>query len=201
MEERLEMRQQILEDVQSKSFENHPVEGRNTAVLQLQLKESEHVGKKLSQTVSDLTVALNLKEAELRYWQSRASLHRQEALALAKGSKSLKESLSELEYMVECQTKELTTLREERARLTEALEQACTEKERLLQRWMEEKSEDAERLNRYNDTQERWHHLTKQMKKQLKKETRTPSEDNTFVKEPFSSDTSINSTTDAPQEL
>ncbi|XP_029963112.1 autophagy-related protein 16-1 [Salarias fasciatus] len=98
--------------------------------------------------------------------------YHQEALTLAKGSNSLKETLAEFEFTAECQAKELSVLRSEQRGLKEALEQARTEKETLLQRWMEEKSAEADRLNNYNDTQERWQHLAKQMKKQLKKEMR-----------------------------
>uniref|UniRef100_A0A3B4Z271 Si:ch1073-143l10.2 n=1 Tax=Stegastes partitus TaxID=144197 RepID=A0A3B4Z271_9TELE len=121
LEDRFEIRAQILEDVQS------------------------------DQTVSDLTTVLHLKEAELQHWVSQ---YRQEALSLAKGSNALKATLSELEFTVECQSKELAALRLEQKGLKEASGQACREKERLLQRWMEEKREEAERLNRFNDTQE-----------------------------------------------
>lgn len=78
-----------------------------------------------------------------------------EALSLAKGSKSLKATLSEFESTIECQTKELAALRAEQKQLREGLAQAFREKEELLQRWMEEKSEEADRLNKYNDTKER----------------------------------------------
>ncbi|XP_035519419.1 autophagy-related protein 16-1 isoform X2 [Morone saxatilis] len=167
LEERFEIRKQILDDVQSKSG----VEvGKNTKLLQLQLRESEHLAEKLSQTVSELTTVLYLKEAELQYWQSRVSHYRQEALTLAKGSNTLKAALSEFEFTVECQSKELAALRAEQKGLKEALGQAWREKEELLQRWMEEKREEADRLNKYNDTQERWQHLAKQLKKQLHRE-------------------------------
>lgn len=83
------------------------------------------------------------------------SHYRQEALALAKGSKTLKATLSEFEFTIECQSKEVAGLRSEQKGLKEALVQACREKEELLQRWMEEKREEADRLNKYNDTQER----------------------------------------------
>lgn len=83
------------------------------------------------------------------------SQYRQEALTLAKGSKTLKTTLSEFEFTIECQSKELGALRTEQKQLREALTQASREKEELLQRWMEEKGEEADRLNKYNDTQER----------------------------------------------
>ncbi|KAG7228595.1 hypothetical protein INR49_013281 [Caranx melampygus] len=99
LEERFEVRKQILEDVQTKSLEGGGVEfGKNNRLLQLQLRESEHLAEKvlnfdllqssqclsssqfnhplspqLSQTVSDLTTVLYLKEAELQHWQSRSS--------------------------------------------------------------------------------------------------------------------------------
>ncbi|XP_051234583.1 autophagy-related protein 16-1 [Dicentrarchus labrax] len=167
LEERFEIRKQILDDVQSKSGDEV---GKNTKLLQLQLRESEHLAEKLSQTVSDLTTVLYLKEAELQYWQSRVSHFRQEALTLAKGSNTLKATLSEFEFTIECQSKELAAVRAEQKELKEALGQAWREKEELLQRWMEEKREEADRLNKYNDTQERWQRLAKQLKKQLHRE-------------------------------
>ncbi|XP_056250678.1 autophagy-related protein 16-1 isoform X1 [Seriola aureovittata] len=171
LEERFEIRKQILEEVQSKSLERGGVEvGKNTRLLQLQLRESEHLAEKLSQTVSDLTTVLYLKEAELQYWQSRVSQYRQEALTLAKGSNTLKATLSEFEFNIECQSKELGALRTEQKGLKEALAQAWREKEELLQRWMEEKREEADRLNQYNDTQERWQRLAKHLRKNLHRE-------------------------------
>ena len=83
------------------------------------------------------------------------SYFRQEALTLAKASNTLKASLSEFEYTAECQSKELVALREEQRALHEALAQAWKQKEELLQRWMEEKRDEADRLNMYNATQER----------------------------------------------
>ncbi|XP_036979000.1 autophagy-related protein 16-1 [Acanthopagrus latus] len=171
LEERFEVREQFLDDVQTKRLERGGVEvGKNTRLLQLQLRENEHLAEKLSQTVSDLTTVLYLKEAELQYWQSRVSHYRQEALTLAKGSNTLKATLSEFEYTVECQTKELAALRAEQKGLKEASAEALREKEELLQRWMGEKSEEADRLNKYNDMQERWQRLAKQLKKHLRKE-------------------------------
>ncbi|XP_069000134.1 autophagy-related protein 16 [Embiotoca jacksoni] len=170
LEDRFEIRSQILDDFQSKSLEHGRIEDVGTRLLHLQLRESEHLEKKLSQTVSDLTTVLNLKEAERHYWQSRMSQYRQEALTLARGSNTLKATLSEFEFTIECQSKELAALRVEQKALKEALAQARTEKERLLQRWMEEKMEEADRLNKYNDSQERWQHLAKKLKKQLRRE-------------------------------
>ncbi|KAK2824419.1 hypothetical protein Q5P01_021594 [Channa striata] len=171
--ERFEIRKQILEDVRSTSLERGAVEvGRNTRLLQLQLKESEHLAEKLSQTVSDLTAVLYVKEAEVQYWQSRVSQYRQEALNLAKRSNTLKATLSEMEFTIEFQSKELAALRVEQKRLKEELAQVCGEKEELLQRWMEEKRKEADRLNKYNDTQERWQRLAKHLEKHLLREMR-----------------------------
>ncbi|XP_028279744.1 autophagy-related protein 16-1 [Parambassis ranga] len=192
LEEMFEIRKQILED-QSKSLDRGGVEvGKNTRLLQLQLRESEHLEEKLSQTVSDLTSVLYLKEAELQYWQSRVSQYRQEALSLAKGSNTLKATLSEIEFTAESQSKELAALRIENKRLHEALTQVWTEKERLVQRWMEEKKEEADRLNKYNDTQERWQHLAKQLKKHFQRE---------MVKECVPIVTSSMSTTETPPSV
>lgn len=83
------------------------------------------------------------------------SQFRQEALTLAKGKNTLKAALSEFEFTIECQSKELATLRLDQQGLKEALADALRDKDRLLQRWMEEKIEEADRLNKYNVTQER----------------------------------------------
>lgn len=83
------------------------------------------------------------------------SQYRQEALTLAKGSNTLKATLSEFEFTLECQSKELAAVQAEQKGLKEALAQSWREKEELLQRWMKEKREEADRLNKYNDTQER----------------------------------------------
>ncbi|XP_053189315.1 autophagy-related protein 16 [Scomber japonicus] len=171
LEERFEIRKQILEETQSKSVERGGIEaGKNTSLLHLQLRESEHLAEKLSQTVSDLTTVLYLKEAELQHWHSRVSHHRQEALTLAKRSKTLKVSLYEYEFTIECQSKELAALHVEQRGLKEALAEAQKAKEELLQRWMEEKRVEADRLNKYNDIQERWQRLAKQLKKHLHRE-------------------------------
>lgn len=167
VQERLEFRIKILEDVNSSSIEKDVgiEDGRQTRLLQLQLSESEHLGGKLSQTVSDLTAVLYLKEAELQYWRSRVSHYHQEALRLAKGSNSLKSTLSDYEFTVECQAKELASLQKERETLKEALAQAQRENDQLLQRWMDKKREEAYRVNEHNNTQEKWHRLVRYFKK------------------------------------
>ncbi|XP_017284852.1 autophagy-related protein 16 [Kryptolebias marmoratus] len=172
LEERFEIRKQIFEDIQSRSLEAGGVEVGKNINLERELRESEHLADKLSQTVSDLTAVLYLKEAELQYWQSRVSQYRHEALALAKGNKNLKASLLEFELTTERQSKDLAALRSEQSRLKEALEQAHADKDRLLQRWIKEKEGEADRLNKYNDKQERWQHLAKQLKKCLRSEKR-----------------------------
>lgn len=174
VQERFEFRNQVLEEVQSKSLEKGAVEdGRHTRLLQLQLRESEHLAEKLSQTVSDLTSVLYLKEAELQYWQSRVSYYHQEALRLAKGSNSLKSTLSDYEFTVECQSKELASLLMEQKKLKEALAAAQRENDELMQRWMERKREEACRVNEYNNTQERWHRVVRYIQKHIHAETET----------------------------
>ncbi|XP_035028782.2 autophagy-related protein 16-1 [Hippoglossus stenolepis] len=176
LEERFEIRKQILDDVQFNSSERDGVEaGKNTKILHLQLRETEHLSEKLSQTVSDLTSILYLKEAELQYWQSRVSQYHQEARTLAKGNNTLKATLSEFEFTLECQSKELATLRAEQEGLKETLTQARREKDELLQRWMEEKREEADRVNKNNDAQERWQRLAKQLKKHLQQQEKEKS--------------------------
>ncbi|XP_023183692.1 autophagy-related protein 16-like [Xiphophorus maculatus] len=145
--DQFEIRTRILEDIQCK------------------LRESEHLADNLSQTVSDVTSVLYVKEAEVQYWQSRVSQHRQEALTLAIAKNNLKAALLDFEFTMECQSKELVALRSERTKLKEALDQAHRDKEELVQRWIEEKSAEADRLNKHNDLTQRWQHLGKQLKK------------------------------------
>ncbi|XP_067084819.1 uncharacterized protein si:ch1073-143l10.2 isoform X1 [Osmerus mordax] len=138
--------------------------------VQLQLKESEHLKEKLSQTVSDLTTVMYLKEAEILYWQSQVSRYRKEALTLAKRANALQANLSDTEFTVEVQAKELAVLRVEQRELREALGGAWREKEDLLERWMEEKREEAERVNKNNDVQDRWHRFSRRLNRHLHRE-------------------------------
>ncbi|XP_057704711.1 autophagy-related protein 16-1 [Corythoichthys intestinalis] len=165
-EERFEIRQQFLEDVQAGNSENG-VKIENVRILQLGLRESEHLAEKLSQTVSDLTIVMHLKDAELQHWQSRVSHNRQEALTLAKASNALKATIHQHEYTIEHQTKELAALHMEQSSLKAALSEAWREKEDLLRRWMEEKKQEADRLNKYNIAQERWHRVARHLRKRM----------------------------------
>lgn len=67
----------------------------------------------------------------------------------------MKANLEEHEYQLECQSKELTALKLEHSSLREKLTAANLHNEQLLERWLEEKKEEAERINKYNATQER----------------------------------------------
>ncbi|XP_004077127.1 autophagy-related protein 16 [Oryzias latipes] len=167
LEEHFELRTQILDDVYSK---RSGVEVENNNSLVLQLRESEHLTNKLSQTVSDLTSILYLKDAELQHWQSRVTQYRREALTLTKESHKLRATLSELEFTVESQSKDIKVLRAEQKRLREALAQAQEDRERLMERWIQGRREEADRLNKYNDTHERWQKVAKHLRKQLQKE-------------------------------
>lgn len=76
-------------------------------------------------------------------------------MLLARGACRLKNDLSEYEYELECQSKELAALQMEQRTLREELALARQEKEELLERWLEEKREEAERMNKYNAVLER----------------------------------------------
>ncbi|KAM8851959.1 autophagy-related protein 16-1 [Synchiropus splendidus] len=169
LEERFDARTQFLEETSERLPDQCGV-GNEVRLLQLQLRESEHLAEKLSQTVSDLTTVLHLKDAEVQHWHSSVARQRQEVLTLAKGSKALRTKLWDHEYTIECQSKELTALQKEQAALQEALTQGRREKEELLQRWMAEKMQEADRLNKYNDAQERWQRLAQHLKKNVRKE-------------------------------
>lgn len=85
----------------------------------------------------------------------RVARYRTEAVVFAQGASSLKTELEEYEYQLECQSKDLTALRLEHSSLREELTAANLQNEQLLDRWLEEKKEEAERINKYNATQER----------------------------------------------
>ncbi|KAJ3610049.1 hypothetical protein NHX12_022143 [Muraenolepis orangiensis] len=131
LQDQCEIRQHIWEDVQSQSLEQ---DGITFVDLHRWLRESEHLSKKLSQTVSDLTCVLYFKEAEIQYWQSQVCRYRQEALSLARGSNTMRATLNQLEFTVERQAKELAALQKEHTRLREGMVEAWKEKGELLQR-------------------------------------------------------------------
>ncbi|XP_066507766.1 autophagy-related protein 16-1 [Hoplias malabaricus] len=168
LEKMLNLQMKLWEDLESQRDNGErPVEEQISPNLYRQLKETEHVKEELAQKVSDLTSDLYLKEAELQYCHSQVSRYRTEAVLLAKGACSLKDDLSEYWYKLECQSKELATLRLEQKMLREELAVTRQEKEELLERWLEEKREEAERLNKHNATQERWNRFAGQMNKHL----------------------------------
>lgn len=86
---------------------------------------------------------------------SSVTQYRREALTLTKESHKLRATLSELEFTVESQSKDIKVLRAEQKRLREALAQAQEDRERLMERWIQGRREEADRLNKYNDTHER----------------------------------------------
>ncbi|CAL8299241.1 unnamed protein product [Merluccius merluccius] len=119
-------------------------------------------------------------EVRQQIWEDvqspRVSRYRQEALSLARGSNTMKATLNQQEFTLERQAKELSALQKEHTRLREGMVEAWKEKGELLQRWMEEKKEEAARVNKYNDAQERWRRLARRLKKQLRGETVKSSE-------------------------
>ncbi|XP_017548120.1 autophagy-related protein 16-1 [Pygocentrus nattereri] len=173
LEELLNLHLSLWEDLERQSFSSNddgikrPVEGKKTPKLYLQFRQTEHIRQKLAQKVSDLTSDLYLREAELQFCHSQVARYRTEAVLLAKEACSLKEDLSDYQYKLECQSKELAALRLEQKMLKEELAATQQEKEGLLERWLEEKKEEAERLNKHNATQERWNRFAGQMNKHL----------------------------------
>ncbi|KAG7484105.1 hypothetical protein MATL_G00045620 [Megalops atlanticus] len=180
--EKCELRDGLWEESQESSpvGNDHVMESlREKLQLRLQLREGELAREKLSQKVSDLTSSLYLKEAELQYCHSQVSRYRKEALSLARNASSLQSRLLECEYTLERQSKELSALRAECRALQEELVGAWQEKEQLLERWLEEKREEAERVNQHNDAQERWHHFTMRLTRHLRSRSRRQSESKT----------------------
>ncbi|XP_026876735.1 autophagy-related protein 16-1 [Electrophorus electricus] len=162
LEEMLCLHMSLLEDTERQRL---PAEEENHLKLNLQLKEREHIIKELTQKVSDLTSNLYLKEAELQYCHSQVTRYRNEAVLLARGVNSLNSDISDYQYKLECQSNELAASQLEQRRLREELEVARRQKEELLERWLEEKREEAERLNKHNATQERWNRFAGRLKR------------------------------------
>lgn len=83
------------------------------------------------------------------------SHYHQEALTLAKECNTLRATLSDFEFTIEQHSCELAALHVEQKELKEELAQEMRAKEELMQRWMDERREAADRLNKYNDARER----------------------------------------------
>ncbi|XP_067289731.1 autophagy-related protein 16-1 isoform X2 [Pseudorasbora parva] len=160
---------------QASSKENrsstYPNEGDT---LYLRVNEEEFLNQQLKQKISDLTSNIYMKEAELQYCHSQVARYRTEAVLLAQRASFLKSDLEEYEYQLECQSKELTALRLEHNTLREELAATTLQKEELLDRWLEEKKEEAERINLHNATEERWQRLACRLKKRYLGRSRPP---------------------------
>ncbi len=85
----------------------------------------------------------------------RVSRFRNEALAFGREMATLKTQVADYEYRLEVQSGELRGQRLETEALRTQLSALQHDKEQLLQRWMEDKSKEAQRMNRYNRMQER----------------------------------------------
>ncbi|XP_051540614.1 uncharacterized protein si:ch1073-143l10.2 [Myxocyprinus asiaticus] len=145
-----------------------------SGTLYLRVNEVEFLNEQMKQRVSELTSRLYLKEAELQYCHSQVARYRTEAVLLAQGACSLKADLEAYEYKLECQSKELTVLRLEHRALREELTATNLQKEQLLDRWLEEKKQEAERINRHNAIQERWQRLAGRLKRRPRGGSRPP---------------------------
>ncbi|XP_056591885.1 uncharacterized protein si:ch1073-143l10.2 [Triplophysa dalaica] len=174
LEEMLDFHMKLWKDMdtlRSKTNKRCPDEG---GTLYLQVNEVEFLNQQLKQTISELTSSLYLKEAELQYCHSQITRYRTEAIVLAQGASSLRADLAEYEYQLECQSKELSVLRLEHQTVKEDLTSVNLQKEQFLDRWLEEKKEEAKRINKHNATQERWQRLAGRMKKRYRARSRPP---------------------------
>ncbi|XP_016410753.1 autophagy-related protein 16-1-like [Sinocyclocheilus rhinocerous] len=174
LEEMLAFHMKLWQDMDTCSSKENgssrcPDEG---GTLSLRVNELEFLNQQLKQKISDLTSNIYLKEAELQYCHSQVARYRTEAVVLAQGAFCLKANLAEYEYQLECQSKELTALRLEHSSLREELTAANLQNEQLLDRWLEEKKEEAERINKYNAIQERWQCLAGRLKKRSRVRSR-----------------------------
>ncbi|XP_051972646.1 uncharacterized protein si:ch1073-143l10.2 [Xyrauchen texanus] len=171
LEEMLDFHIKLWEDTCSSKEDGRSV---TSGTLYLRVNEVEFLNEQMKQRASELTSSLYLKEAELQYCHSQVARYRTEAVLLAQGACSLKADLEEYEYKLECQSKELTVLRLEHRALREELTAANLQKEQLLDRWLEEKKQEAERINRHNAIQERWQRLAGRLKRRPRGGSRPP---------------------------
>ncbi|XP_016128918.1 autophagy-related protein 16-1-like [Sinocyclocheilus grahami] len=174
LEEMLAFHMKLWQDMDTCSSKENgssrcPDEG---GTLSLRVNELEFLNQQLRQKISDLTSNICLKEAELQYCHSQVARYRTEAVVLVQGAFCLKANLEEYEYQLECQSKELTALGLEHCSLREELTAANLQNEQLLDRWLEEKKEEAERIYKYNAIQERWQCLAGRLKKRSRVRSR-----------------------------
>ncbi|XP_063059317.1 autophagy-related protein 16-1 [Engraulis encrasicolus] len=161
--EKVDLRDKLLDSLQSCLERNN---GRGAAnddlsvPRQLALRESEEDILKLRERVRDLTASLYLKDAELQHCYAQVSRFRNEALSFGREMATLKTQVADYEYRLELQSRELRGQRLETEALRTQLATLQHDKEQLLQKWMEDKSMEAKRMNRYNRIQERCHRLT-----------------------------------------
>ncbi|KAJ8266222.1 hypothetical protein GJAV_G00127900 [Gymnothorax javanicus] len=165
LQEKCELRERFWEEKEAFGF----VESPETLQLQLLLKEGELIRERLSHKAADLRSSLYLKEAELQYCHSQVSRYHREALTLARSAAALQNSLSECESTLESQSKELAALQAEQQVWRAEVTAARRANEQLLERWMEEKRAEAERVNEHNRTLERWQRFTRRLARQCQK--------------------------------
>ncbi|XP_048838810.1 autophagy-related protein 16-1 [Brienomyrus brachyistius] len=171
--EKCELREKVWEENQISISENSSSDGQTLEVpfhVYLVLKENEKAREKLVQTVADLNASMYLKEAELQYCHSQVSRYRQEAVSQACGTTALRDTLSECEFALEQQSKELVALRSGQTALLQEMDEIRREKEELQERWLQEKIQEAHRVNLNNEAQERWHRFTRQLTRRLHKQ-------------------------------
>ncbi|KAL4659574.1 autophagy-related protein 16-1-like isoform X2 [Arapaima gigas] len=170
--EKCALRERLWEESQTFSSAGGDSEGQCSQVPSdhyLSLRDSEQDREKLRQTITDLQGSLCLKDAELQYCHSQVSRYRQEAVTLARNSIALQNALSECRVTVEQLWKELEALRSQQRLLLEELREVHREKEQLEERWLQEKRDEAERLNQSNEAQERWQRFAKRLTRHLRK--------------------------------
>ncbi|XP_023685065.1 autophagy-related protein 16 isoform X2 [Paramormyrops kingsleyae] len=171
--EKCELREKVWEENQISISEKSSSDGQTLEVpfhVYLVLKEKEKVIEKLLQTVADLNTTMYLKEAELQYCHSQVSRYRQEAVSQACDNAALRDTLSECEFALEQQSKEMAALRSGQTALLQEMDEIRREKEELQERWLQEKIQEAHRVNLNNEAQERWHRFTRQLTRRLHKQ-------------------------------
>ncbi|XP_030077138.1 autophagy-related protein 16 [Microcaecilia unicolor] len=134
---------------------------------ELEVSELRKVQTELSQTVLDLNKTLQLKESEIQEYQSRISRSAQEIRLLMKRCSEQENSLEELEQSHQLLRNEHDVLQLKTRALEEQLHRTESENQKLVTRWMEEKALEADRVNCYNEQEEKFLRAVVKLKQKL----------------------------------
>ncbi|XP_064408831.1 autophagy-related protein 16-1 isoform X2 [Latimeria chalumnae] len=143
---------------------------------QVELKEAHKARGELAQNVIDLNKTLQLKETEIQDYQVRISRYKHEIAFLSKRCCELESQLRDLQACHEQLQDEHVVLQRTCSAVEERQQRTQQENSELVQRWMQEKTLEAERMNRCNETEERYRKLMGKLAKKLKQLKEVPVE-------------------------